>query len=141
MDRDFLRFLWSDNVFNNVIVRNRFARVIFAVTSSPHMLNEIIHKHANEYDSDIDFVTTLFNSLYVDDSVVGENSLEGAFLLFKKLKLRFLKGLFHLKQRKTNDPKLREFTRDSNSNREYCGIYEMNIIRTHLFIILKKFEN
>ena len=53
MDRDFLRFLWSDNVFNNVIVRNRFARVIFGVTSSPHMLNEIIHKHAHEYDSDM----------------------------------------------------------------------------------------
>ena len=114
---------------------------MFGVTISPYILNEIIYKHAHEYHSDIDFVNTMFNSLYVDDSVGGENSLEGAFLLFKKLKLQFLKGLFHLKKRKSNALKLWEFISDSSSNREYCGIYGMNIIRTHLFIILKKFEN
>ena len=52
---------------------------MFGVTISPYILNEIIHKHAREYHSDIDFVNTMFNSLYVDDSVGGENSLEGAF--------------------------------------------------------------
>ena len=57
---------------------------MFGVTISPYILNEIIYKHAHEYHSDIDFVNTMFNSLYVDDSVGGENSLEGAFLLFKK---------------------------------------------------------
>ena len=40
IDKDhcnFLRFLWFDDVFSNepTIVRNRFARVIFGVTSSP----------------------------------------------------------------------------------------------------------
>ena len=34
---NFLRFLWFDDVFSNepTIVRNRFARVVFGVTSSP----------------------------------------------------------------------------------------------------------
>ena len=107
-DRDFLRFLWFDNVFSEQpeIVRNRFARVIFGVTSSPYLLNETICKHAQKYDFDIDFINTVFNSFYVDDFVGGENSLEGAFLLFKKLKLRFLESLFHLKKWKTNDLKL-----------------------------------
>ena len=43
-DRDFLRFLLFDDVFSNTpkIVRNRFARVIFGVTSSPFLLNQTI---------------------------------------------------------------------------------------------------
>ena len=36
-DHDYLRFLWFDNIFLDQpkIVRNRFARVVFGVTSSP----------------------------------------------------------------------------------------------------------
>ena len=46
-DRDYLRFLWFDNVFFEAprIVRNRFARVVFGVTSSPFLLNGTIRKH------------------------------------------------------------------------------------------------
>ena len=99
-DRDSLRFLWFDNVFSEQpkIVRNRFARVIFGVTSLRYLVNETICKHAQKHDFDIDFINTVFNSFYVSDFVGGENSLEGAFLLFRKLKLRFLEGLFHLKK-------------------------------------------
>ena len=95
------------------IVRNRFARAIFGVTSLPHLLNETVRKHAQKYDFDIDFINTVFNSIYVDDFAGGKNSIEGAFLLFKKLKLRFLEGLFHLKKWKTDDLKLPEFKSDS----------------------------
>ena len=118
-DRDFLRFLWFDNVFSEQpkIVRNRFARVIFGVTSLPYLLNETICKHAQKRHFGIDFINTIFNSFYVDDFVGGENSLEGIFLLFKKLKLRFLEGLFHLKKWKPNDLKLREFISDPKSNK------------------------
>ena len=49
------------------IVRNRFARAIFGVTSLPHLLNETVRKHAQKYDFDIDFISTVFNSIYVDD--------------------------------------------------------------------------
>ena len=44
-DRDYLRFLWFD-VFSDSpkLVRNRFARVIFGVTSSPFLLNQTIRK-------------------------------------------------------------------------------------------------
>ena len=99
-DRDFLCFLRFDNAFSEQpkIVRNRFARAIFGVTSSPYLLNETIRKYVKKYHFDIDFINTVFNSFYVDDFVGGENSLEGVFLLFKKLKLRFIEGLFHLKK-------------------------------------------
>ena len=86
------------------------------MTSLPYLLNGTICKHGQKYDFDIDFMNTVFNSFYVDDFVGGENRLEGAFLLFKKSKLCFLEGLFHLKKWGTNDLKLRgEFISDSNS--------------------------
>ena len=51
-DRDYLRFLWFDNIFSGQpkIVRNRFARVVFGVTSSPFSLNGTIRKHNQIYD-------------------------------------------------------------------------------------------
>ena len=66
-------------------------------------------------DYDIDFINTVFNVFYANDFVGGENSLKGAFLLFKKLKLHFLEGLFHLKKWKADDLKLGDFKSDLNS--------------------------
>ena len=85
------------------------------MTSSPYLLNETIRKHAQNYDFGIDFMNTIFNSFYVDDFFGRENSVEGAFLPFKKLKLQFLEGLFHLKKWRTNDLKLQESISDSKS--------------------------
>ena len=87
------------------------------MTSSPYLLNETIRKHAQKYDFEVDFISAVFNSFYVDDLVGGENSIEGAFLLFKKLKLRFSEVLFHWNKWKTNNLKLREFISDSKSNK------------------------
>ena len=45
-DRDYLRFLWFDNVFSDqpTVVRNRFAHIVFGVTSSPFCLSESTRK-------------------------------------------------------------------------------------------------
>ena len=78
-DRDYLRFLWFDDVFQDEpkIVRNRFARVVFGVNSSPFLLNGTIRKHANNYlDIDPEFVEKVTKSFYVDDCISGENSIE-----------------------------------------------------------------
>ena len=80
------RFDRFDNVFSEQpkIVRNRFVRVIFGVTSSPYLLNETIQKHAQKYDFDIDFINTVFNSFCVDDFVGGENSLKKVLFYYSK---------------------------------------------------------
>ena len=50
--RDYLRFLWYNNVYSDKpeIERYRFRRVIFGATSSQFLLlNSTIHKHADKY--------------------------------------------------------------------------------------------
>ena len=50
--------------FQIKIVRNRFAKVVFGVTSSPFCLNGTIGKHVQNYDFDIEFIekALLFSS-------------------------------------------------------------------------------
>ena len=79
-DRDHLRFLWFDDVFSDLpkVVQNKFARVIFGVTSSPFPFNQTIRKHVQSYKYDIDFDNTVLNSIYVDGFTGGENDFEKA---------------------------------------------------------------
>ena len=83
-DRDYLRFLWLENIFSDqpTITRNRFARVIFGVTSSPFCLNSTIRKHVNQYSDDPEFVNKALKLFFVDDFISGGESIEKAFELF-----------------------------------------------------------
>ena len=103
-DRDYLRFLWLDNIFSDqpTITRNRFARVIFGVTSSPFCLNSTIRKHVNQYSDDPEFVNKALKSFFVDDFISGGESVEKAFELFIKLRNRFKERHFNLRKWKTN---------------------------------------
>ena len=78
MERDYLRFLWYDDVFSNFpkLKRLRFARVIFVVTSSPFLLYGTIRKHIGNYKYDKAFVKKIENSFYVDDFCRGDSSFE-----------------------------------------------------------------
>lgn len=109
-DRDYLRFLWFDNVFSDqpTIVRNRFARALFGVTSSPFCLNATVRKHAKNYEFDPEFVEAVLSSFFVDDFVGGETNQNKAFELFKKLQLRFSDGHFWLQKWRTNHAELRK---------------------------------
>ena len=81
-DRDYLRFLWLDNIFSDqpTITRNRFARVIFGVTSSPFCLNSTIRKRANQYSDDPEFVNKALKSFFVGDLTSGGQSVEKALV-------------------------------------------------------------
>ena len=50
-DRDFLRFLWVDDIQKEVpqVVTLRFKRVIFGVSCSPFLLNATIYHHLLQY--------------------------------------------------------------------------------------------
>ena len=115
---EFLRFLSFDNVFSDQpkIVRNKFARVIFGVTCSPFLLKEAIRKHVKNYEFGIDLANKTLDCFYVDGFTSGESDFYKALDLFKKLKLRFLDGYFHLRKWRTNDPKLRKIISENTSN-------------------------
>ena len=102
--------LTADNVFATEpkIVHNRFARVIFGVMSSPFSLNGTVKKtHTSNYNFDSYFIFKIVDSFFVDDFTGAENTVEKAYLLFKKLKLRFLEGRFNLRKWRTNDKKFK----------------------------------
>ena len=119
-DREYLRFFWFDNKFSDQpkIVRNRFARVVFGVNSSPFCLNETIRKHVQNHDFDKKFIDKALSSFFVDDFIGGEESVAKAFELFKKLRIRFLEGHFLLRKWKTNNLKLRDLINHNNSGNE-----------------------
>ena len=121
-DRNYLRFLWFEDVFKDepIIVRNRFARVVFGVNSSPFLLNGTIFKHMDQFiAADQDFVNKVIESFFVDDFIGGEFSIERAIELYKKLKLRFMQGHFLLRKWRTNDSQLRETIQSLENDPEY----------------------
>ena len=121
-DRDYLRVLWFENVFVEVpkIVRNRFLKVLFGMTSSTYLLNGTVQKHAKTYD--FEFISKVLNCFYVDGLSGGENLFKKAFELYKKLKLRFTEGLFFLRIWRTNDEKLRHVIDKKDDEIHPCKI-------------------
>ena len=107
-DCNYLKFLWFDNVFKEFpsIVKYRFARVVFGVTSSPFLLNGTIEKlkiQYKNYNYDPELVTTVLRSFFVDDFTGGSNNTQNTCELFMKLKIRFFEGKFNFTKWRTND--------------------------------------
>ena len=85
------------------------------------MLNEAIRKYDKNYEFDIDFVNKILNCFYVDDFTGSESNFYKTLDLFKKLKLKFLDGHFHLRKWRTNDSKLRKIISENTSNSLQTG--------------------
>ena len=72
--------------------------MVFGVTSSPFLLNGTVKKHTSNYSFDSEFVTKIVDSFFIDDLTGREDTVGKTYLLFKKLKLRFLEGSFNLRR-------------------------------------------
>ena len=118
MKRKYLRFLWYDDAFSDFpkLKRLRFATVIFGVTSSPFLLNGTIRKHVCNYEYDEAFAEKIEFLFYVDDLTGGDTSFDRAIELYKKLRVRFAKGCFILRKRRTNDANLRKLISETAQN-------------------------
>ena len=107
-DRDFLRFLWVNDINSNeteIIIR-RFA---FGTTASQFLLASAISKHLSQYEkTDPLFVEKFLKNLYVDNSINGGNSIEEAYHFYKKSKDCLLKGGFELRKFHSNNPSLQQ---------------------------------
>ena len=98
--KDFLRFIWLEDIFsdNPKLLILHFNHILFAMNSSPFLLNRTLHHHITEYyKKDVEFATKLLESLYVDDVSSGSEMTEGGFELYQEAKCCFAQGGFHLR--------------------------------------------
>ncbi|XP_035210925.1 uncharacterized protein LOC118185207 [Stegodyphus dumicola] len=83
-DRDVVRFLWIDDLPDNVSHIQpkilRMARVLFSITSSPFLLAAVIKFHLKHYYTMYPDTCLMLNeSMYVDDLLSGAPNEEEAF--------------------------------------------------------------
>ena len=107
--RDYLRFLWYDNIFeeNPKLKTFRFTRLVFGLTSSPYVLNATIRHHLQKYRKTYpEFVSTVEKSLYIDDFASSQNSEEQCFELYRNLKTIFAEGGFNMRKWASNNKQL-----------------------------------
>ena len=100
-DQDVLRFLWFKdvNVVNPEMQIYKFTRVVFGVGPSPYLLNATIAQHLRLFEgTHLNTVQRVKESIYVDDVVMGANSVHEAFTLYKESKEIFSKGGFNLRK-------------------------------------------
>ena len=110
-DRDVLRFLWYDNVFDEdpVLKVFRFTHVVFGVTSNPFLLNATMRHHLQQYqDTHPKLVHLLSRSTYVDDVIFGSMDEEEALNLFQQAKQIMKDGGFNLRKFTTNSITLQQ---------------------------------
>ena len=96
-DRDAVRFLWFDDPFseNREVVVLRFARLAFALSCGPFLLNATLKHHILKYESeDPEFVQKLLQSLYVYDILAGGSDDDEAYDFYIKGKSRLAEGGF-----------------------------------------------
>ena len=66
-------------------MENRFARVVFGVTSSPFLLNGTLLKYITSHErKDPEFVNQMHRSFYVDDLSVSLEDVDKAYQLYLK---------------------------------------------------------
>ena len=90
-DRDYLRFLWIDEITSSrpKLQVYRFARVAFGVSSSPFLLNATIRHHLSSADIPREFAERVLKSLYVDDFVSRDDSDSSVLEMYENLKSSF----------------------------------------------------
>ena len=89
--RDFLRFLWYENVNSESdakLIVYRLLKEVFGVTSTPFLLSGTIRYHLSKYLScDQQLVEKLWEDFCVDDATSGTKTIEQGKKNYKKAKL------------------------------------------------------
>ena len=78
------------------------------MTSSPFLLNAVIHKYVEKYEFDAEFIQKVLVPFYVNNFSGGANTIEETFELLKKLKPCFLESSFNLQIWRTSHSNLPE---------------------------------
>ena len=123
-DPDVLRFLWLRDALQDEsgIVKLRFTRVVFGVSSSPFLLNATIRHHIEKFQiSHPDLMKVLMESIYVDGVIFGADTEEDASTLYASSKGIMSQGSFILRKFVTNSPLLQKSTNAQEANQHQKG--------------------
>ena len=111
--KDFLRFLWYDDVTKErdaKMIIFRFLRVVFGVTSSPFLLNGTIRHHLNKYaEQEKTFVEKFLEDLYVDDTTSGTQTVEEGKIFYEKAKHIMSGAGFNLRKWVSNNTEMQNY--------------------------------
>ena len=108
-DRDMLRFLWFNNPeqADSKVTHFKFTRLVFGLRPSPAILSCVISHHLRKYHKKYpELVQSIESSLYVDDLIAGEDTVERAFNLYAKAKGFMADGNFNLRKWNSNSTEL-----------------------------------
>ena len=108
-DRDYLRFLWVDNVakLEPAVVQLRFCRLPFGLKPSPSILGATLHKHASLFENTEPHIAQIIKSMYADDLSCGADSANAVLEIMHKAKAFVRQAGFNLCKFKSNDPEVR----------------------------------
>ncbi|GFW58921.1 uncharacterized protein TNCV_4620221 [Trichonephila clavipes] len=118
-ERDFTRFFWDENpgidLENKRLDIFRMTRVLFGVKSSPFLLAATIKHHLKKY---VDIFPDTFNhlnqSLYVDDFLCGNVSVQAALTTCIESKQILEDASMDLRKWRTNSSKLNQRLKNLN---------------------------
>ena len=104
-ERDVTRFLWlrdihSATMSESNLVVYRFCRVPFGLICSPFLLGATLKFHLQ--DEDTPLALNILNNMYVDNVLMGTDSVEEAYCIYQKAKIIFKKASMNLRQWNSN---------------------------------------
>ena len=105
-DRDFLRFLWFDNLSEPepAVVQLRFCRLPFGLKPSPSILGATIHKYASLFEEKEPHIAQVLKRMYADDLSCGADSAKEVLDIMFRSKAIMKQAGFNLCKFKSNDP-------------------------------------
>ena len=102
--RDLHRFVWRTQP-DAILKDYRMTRVTFGVASSSFVTNMAVKQNAIKHAQEFPLASSaVLESFYVDDGLVGADSVEGAIDLQKQLQELFTCGGFLLRKWKASEP-------------------------------------
>ncbi len=102
--RDLHMFVWRSQP-DQVLKDYRMTRVTFGVAASSFAANMAVRQNAIEHAEEFPLAASaVFESFYVDDGLVGADSVEGAVNLQRQLQELFSRGGFLLRKWKSSNP-------------------------------------
>ena len=127
-DRDALRFHWRSSAEEEVETW-RFTRVLFGLAPSPFLLNGVLEAHLDAWEErQPDVVAELRKSLYVDDVISGNQTVEQAQRTKQVATEIMSDATFELHKWNSNEPQLEDNdNRTSDSDEQSFAKQQLNV--------------